>query len=476
MGSLKPELFNLQVDNGIDNKRQFSTSRQYSAVLCMNLLTFSYGFTCGWLSGALIIFNSDETPLITKQLKTEEIGWIASAIAIGGFVANLFFGWLSERTGRKVALYVVVVPQLLSWIFVYYARTPFYLVVSRILGGFAGGGLFTLVPLYTAEISDDKVRGVLGSFLVLICNAGLLFAYICGGYFDYYTQIYMIIPFSAAFILLFAKYPDSPTSLIKRKLFDEAEKSFLFYRSIEKYSREAKSLFEDNVLNAQSNDEKDNKISVKDFASKSSKKAITYGIALMVLNQFCGCFAMVVYAASIFQISGSNLSPVNSTIIVGSIQIVGALFASLFVERAGRKFMMIISSFGIAIGFSSLGMYLYLQTIGMKFEGYSFIPLVAFSSAIFLGNLGVITLPFMILNEISPPKIRGFTSVLCMSVLWICVFSVIKYLPNLIEIMELHGVSFLFALNSFIGGVFIVICIPETKGRSVEEIMKIMDK
>lgn len=128
----------------------------------------------------------------------------------------------------------------------------------------------------------------------------------------------------------------------------------------------------------------------------------------MALNQFCGCFAMIVYAATIFQKSGSNLSPINSSIIVGSIQIVGAICASMFVERAGRKFMMSISSFGIAIGFSSLGFYLYLQSIGMNLDGYSFIPLLAFSFAIFLGNLGVLTLPFMILNEISPPKVSSW--------------------------------------------------------------------
>lgn len=96
MGSLKPEIFKFQIDNGIDNRRQLSTSRQYSAVFCMNLLTFSYGFTCGWLSGALIIFESKDTPLVTGHLTIEQIGWIASAIAIGGFFANFFFGWVDD--------------------------------------------------------------------------------------------------------------------------------------------------------------------------------------------------------------------------------------------------------------------------------------------------------------------------------------------------------------------------------------------
>lgn len=102
---------------------------------------------------------------------------------------------------------------------------------------------------------------------MLCCNTGLLFAYICGGYLDYFTVPYLILPFSAAFILLFTRYPDSPSSLIKRKLFNvsrctllffflqklnksslkEAEKSFLFYRSIDKYSRESKTKFEDHM-------------------------------------------------------------------------------------------------------------------------------------------------------------------------------------------------------------------------------------
>ena len=101
MGSLKPEFFNLQLENGSDNRKQLSTSRQYSAVFCMNLLTFSYGFTCGWPSGALIIFDSDQSPLDTGKLTIEEIGWIASGIAVGGFLANLFFGWVRGVCGRK---------------------------------------------------------------------------------------------------------------------------------------------------------------------------------------------------------------------------------------------------------------------------------------------------------------------------------------------------------------------------------------
>lgn len=125
----------------------------------------------------------------------------------------------------------------------------------------------------------------------------------------------------------------------------------------------------------------------------------------MALNQFCGCFALITFSATIFQKSGSNLSPINSSIIVGFIQIIGALCASLFVERAGRKFMLTLSSFGTFIGLGSLGIYLLLQFNGMDLQDFNFIPLLTFSFTIFLANLGVLTLPFMVLNEIAPQKV-----------------------------------------------------------------------
>lgn len=102
MEPLKPELLNLHDQNAEtceSSKEMNSTSRQYSAVFCMNLLAFSYGCTCGWPSAALIqLTDPDNTPLVTGPLTVAEVGWIASSFAIGAFVANLFFGWVIQLT------------------------------------------------------------------------------------------------------------------------------------------------------------------------------------------------------------------------------------------------------------------------------------------------------------------------------------------------------------------------------------------
>jgi MFS family permease len=132
----------------------------------------------------------------------------------------------------------------MSWLFIYYSRTSEYLIISRILGGIGGGGSFAVIPNYISEISDDDLRGFLGSFLVLQCNCGLLLAYICGEFLDYYTVPLIMIPVTVIFLILFSKVPDSPRSLANRQRFDASSK--FYYKEIFKilnFNRKQKNQF-----------------------------------------------------------------------------------------------------------------------------------------------------------------------------------------------------------------------------------------
>lgn len=259
MASLKSELLQLAPED-VEKElfKKASVKRQYFATFCMDLLAFSYGASCGWPSASIPILKSDETPLETGPISTVEASWIASGICIGGFFGNLFIGWvnfhldhhlkffhnyssqLSSRMGQKNSLCLSALPQILSWLFIYYAKTPFYLIVSRLLGGFAGGGFYSIAPTYISEISDDKIRGTLGSTVVFSCNLGLFVSYVCGEYFDYLTIPWLMIPgktsklqhndivfqnlslFSGtlAFLVFFIKVPDSPPFLARKNLYD----------------------------------------------------------------------------------------------------------------------------------------------------------------------------------------------------------------------------------------------------------------
>lgn len=146
----------------------------------------------------------------------------------------------------------------------------------------------------------------------------------------------------------------------------------------------------------------------KFIESKSVRKAIIYGILLVALNQGCGGFAMITFTGSIFKEAGSTLSPNASSIVVGIIQIFGSLFATVLVEKCGRKFMMGISALSTSLGLVALGIFVLMQTKGYEMENLRFVPLLSFSFMIFVANLGVLTLPFLILSEISHPKVKSF--------------------------------------------------------------------
>lgn len=146
----------------------------------------------------------------------------------------------------------------------------------------------------------------------------------------------------------------------------------------------------------------------------------------MALNQFCGCFAMLNFTATIFKESGSTLSPNVSSILVGGIQIVGAVLCTSLVEKTGRKSLLSVSSFGVSFGLAVLSLYTFSTSRGVDLSSFSWIPLAAFSFVIFISNLGVLTLPFLYVSEVVPTKIKGFTMILCLVLLYIFATIVIQ--------------------------------------------------
>lgn len=155
-----------------------------------------------------------------------------------------------------------------------------------------------------------------------------------------------------------------------------------------------------------------------------ARKAIIFGVALVALNQLCGFFAMLNFTSTIFEASGSTLSPEISSIIVGVIQVIGGIVCTFLVERAGRKLLLVISSFGMAASLAVLSFHTFAAA--HDWEHIPFVTLISFSLFIFIANIGVATLPFLYISEIVPTKIKGFTMILCLSILYVFATLVIE--------------------------------------------------
>lgn len=124
------------------------------------------------------------------------------------------------------------------------------------------------------------------------------------------------------------------------------------------------------------------------------------GVMLQFLEQFSGLFGLLFFVSTIFEYSGSSISPNSSSIIVGVIQIIGCYCSTLLVDRAGRKILISTSAFGISLGMFVFALYSYLNDHGYDLSLVNWIPLASFSFTLWIANLGVLSLPFLVTSEL----------------------------------------------------------------------------
>lgn len=232
----------------------------------VNLIALSHGSTLGWLSPFLPYLKSSDTHLETGPVSAEDVSWIGSLICVGGFIGTIAFGKITEKFGKKNAMFLLVIPHLSFWCLVFFSTHVYHLYLARMLAGITGGGTLRTVTLFITEISENRIRGVLGSFRVFAVSSGVLLVYTIGTYVNFFVVPLMILVLPSIFIISLLFLHDTPTSLISRHKYDEAYESLKFYRTCGKdgTSNEfVKAEFE--ILKKTLETKDDEKLELKDF-------------------------------------------------------------------------------------------------------------------------------------------------------------------------------------------------------------------
>lgn len=175
------------------------------------------------------------------------------------------------------------------------------------------------------------------------------------------------------------------------------------------------------------------------------------------------------YATKIFEDSGSSLDSRVASIVIAVLQIIGTYVSTLLVDRVGRKILLFISMISVSFGLMTMGIFSYLDRTGVDVTEYRSVPVFSLSFVIFMGCIGISTLPFVVLTELLPTKIRSVGSGICLATLSFIAFMVLKFFPILNEVIEFYGCMWLFSTVCFFGSVFIVFVLPETKGKNLDE-------
>lgn len=425
----------------------------------------SAGNTLGWSSPYIPrLMRNDSSIHITP----DQSSWIASVPEFAVMVATVPAFYLLNVWGRKRVLQIPPFLIVVAWIILYFANSYAEIVVSRLLCGVALSIILMVGPMYTSEIAQDSIRGTLGTIFQIMINVGVLFVYVVGPYVSMKVLSLIACAFPILFALLFFWMPESPYYYIIKNDIDSAEKSLTRLRG-KTDSVAIKSELENMIKSV----EEQNGSLKNLFVVKTSRRALILSIVLMTLQAWSGVISILSYATTIFIRSGSDLDADLSSIILGVVQLVMSIFPSLIVDRVGRRPLLFLSFAGCALSLAAEGVYFYLKDVaGKDVSSLGWLPLTALIFFIVVYMLGLGPVPWAMVSEMLPVSVKGkamciitfeYAFVQLMSVK---LFQVISYKWG-------DYVSFwIFGSICVVGCFFVLFCLPETKGKSFQQIIE----
>ena len=405
-------------------------------------------------------------------------GWAMSSALVGCLTGAAVAGTLADRLGRKLLLILAGALFTLSAFGTGYAHafTPF--VIYRIAGGIGIGLASTLSPMYIAEVSPAQIRGRFVSLNQLTIVIGILAAQIANwqiaepipdGFSDqqilnswngqwgwrwmFWAEMF---PASLFFILMFF-VPESPRFLARQQKDDKVLKILSNVGGMS-YARSELSNIKETL--------KDNadKVNYRALLHPRILPILVVGIVLAVFQQWCGLNVVFNYAEEIFASAGYDVSDILFNIVItGSINLIFTLVAMRTVDKWGRRLLMLIGAGGLTVTYIFLGGFYYFD-----FDGFPVLLMVLLAIAIYAMSLAPVT--WVVLSEIFPNRIRGAAMAVSTFFLWGASFVLAYTFPLLNSSMGTHGTFWIYSGITLAGFIFIKFRLPETKGKSLEEI------
>ena len=402
------------------------------------------------------------------DLSAAMMGWIASCALIGCIAGAMFSGYLSDKFGRKKVLILSAILFAVSSIGTSVPHDLTFFVVFRIIGGLGIGIASMISPMYITECAPAEIRGRLVSINQLGIVTGILLIYFVNagiaGLHDEAWNVHTgwrwmfgsgIFP-SIIFFVLLMFVPESPRWLAQVGRSDAAERILAKINGAAKAKEELKEI--QHSINTETS-------SFSELFRPGLRTALIIAIILSILSQVTGINAIMYYAPEIFKATGdASGSALLQTILVGVVNLLFTLVAIKYVDKAGRKGLLLAGSAGMSICLAIVGFAFYLGAV----KGYLVLIAILAYIAFFALSLGPLT--FVVIAEIFPNRARGRAMSICLFFLWTAVYFVSQFFPMLLESIGSAFTFWIFMIMSVIAFLFVWKMVPETKGKTLEEI------
>ncbi len=434
------------------------------------LLISSIAALGGLLFGFDTAVISGTTPFIKPYFSLDDfwLGWTVSSLLFGCIIGVISAGKPGDIFGRKKTLMAAAFLFVVSAAGSALASSLVVFIIYRIIGGLGVGIASMLSPMYISEISPAAQRGRLVSFNQLAIVIGILLAFVSNALLvdtgeNNWRWMLAVMGMPAILFLVFLFFaPESPRWLVQKGF---SEQALVILGKINGSSAAGEEL---KTIEASIAEEKDSG-SFREVFSPSMRPVLLIGVFLCVFSQITGINSIMYYAPVIFQSIGAGAdNAVFQTAIIGGGNLIFTFVAIALVDRLGRKPLLIGGVTGMIVSLTSIAAAFYMK----RTEGYILLVLILMYIASFSASVGAVT--WVIVSEIFPNKLRSKAMSVSIVSLWLANFALILVFPMMLN--RLGGAtSFLFFdVMCVLLLLFVIIKLPETKGKSLEELEKIL--
>ncbi len=431
--------------------------RFYLVAAVASLGGLLFGFDTGVISGALLYIKRDYALSAWMQ------GVVTTAVLIGAVGGAACGGTLTDRFGRKPIIIVMAALFALGSLLSAAATGVVMLFVARLILGVAIGTASMLTPLYLSEMAPKEKRGAVVSLNQLCITLGILISYLVDFGFEHVagTWRWMLGVGAVPGLLLgvgMLFLPESPRWLASKGRFDQAADVLRMMRDRQDVDEELSGLRRDVV-----SEKGDVSLSAL-FAAPKARLPLIVGIGLAVFQQVTGINTIIYYAPSIFQQAGMT-SPLLPTIGIGVVNVLATVVALLLLDQAGRRKLLLV-------GLGIMLVCLIAITVALSTGSADAGAITAVALAAYVGGfaIGLGPIFWLLIAEIFPLAYRGRGMSVASMANWGSNLVVALFFPNLIVLLTLGGAFALFAALSVAAFAFAWRFVPETSGRSLEDI------
>ncbi|TFG89850.1 MAG: MFS transporter, partial [Candidatus Atribacteria bacterium] len=406
-------------------------------------------------------------------------GWAMSCALIGCLAGAVLSGWMSDRFGRKKLLILSAGIFVTASLGTGGADSFLSFVFFRILGGIGIGLASNLSPMYIAEVTPGKVRGAFVSINQLTIVIGILAAQLINwriarpvpadasvadilvswnGQTGWRWMFYACTIPAVLFFILMWLVPESPRWLVKNEKGNQKARKILAKIGGDDYADSEIVSIQETLRNTSG------KTGFRIIKEPGILKLLILGIVLAIFQQWCGINVIFNYAQEVFANAGYSVSDTLFNIVItGSVNLVFTFVGMFTVDKLGRKALMLTGAGGLACIYAVIGLMYFFHL-----QGLPLLIMVVSAIACYAMTLAPVT--WVLLSEIFPNRVRGFAMSVGTFALWAACFILTYTFPMLNKLLSSSGTFWVYGFICVLGFWFILKKLPETKGKSLEEI------